>query len=167
MEVVILHIDDRAADREERRITIADLEMCAALAREVEALRRMYETLTDIAPKTPTLSCTPSGGNVSSPTESAVLSIERLQTVWSGRIEKMCNHILMVEDALEGISGVSYECEMRIVMRLYYIEGLTWAEVAERMNYCVDRCITFRNMAFQGLGIPCETKDTNVYESDM
>ncbi len=54
--------------------------------------------------------------------------------------------------AAKAIDTVSDE-RIRRVMRLYYLDGLTWPEVADQVCYCERQCQRLRNEGLHMLGI--------------
>ena len=56
--------------------------------------------------------------------------------------------VLRIEDSITALP-----VEYRNIMRLYYIDGLTWEEVAEKTNYCVRQLTRKRDKALEQMSI--------------
>ncbi len=58
-------------------------------------------------------------------------------------------HVLIVEDAIDGVPNI----DQQRVLRLYYVQGLVWEEVADIMHYTPKWCRELRDQGLKSLGI--------------
>ena len=56
--------------------------------------------------------------------------IDTLQNKYFEKLLELCELQLSIEQAIESLDGTE-----RVLMRYRYLEGLTWEELAEKMNY--------------------------------
>lgn len=99
-----------------------------------ERLQELEATKYD--PKTPTPGTGPGGsGGKSDPTGSRVLQLDELARVYRQKIEQLTAAQLEVEKAIETL-----EPRERRLVRLYYLDGLTWEQV------CVAMCYSWRQV---------------------
>ena len=95
----------------------------------LEALRELEATMT--APKTQRLSITPTGPSKGgSSTEALVVKHAELVDRYNAKLAELADALLAIEKAIEGL-----ESKERTLLRLHYIEGLTWEEVCVEMAY--------------------------------
>lgn len=70
------------------------------------------------------------GGKTLDVTAEVVEKLWNLERMLNGKLELMIEQRVEMEEWLE-----MYEPEERRMLRLYYVDGLTWEEVAERVGY--------------------------------
>jgi DNA-directed RNA polymerase specialized sigma subunit len=89
---------------------------------ELQALAtKVTQTITDM----------PRGSSVSNPTENCVLKIWALQREIDADIDRLVD---MKREAIKMIEGLPDE-RHRQVLGYRYIDGMSWAELAQKMNY--------------------------------
>ncbi len=133
------------------KLTLNDLELCAAHAREVAGLRRRIEDMRALSASAATvrLSPSPRGSQTADPVARAVAHIDELERDWLAKIEHYTELVQRVERALEALP----DPDLRTLLRLRYIDGLIWDEIAPRVGY-VDRwCRTLCAKGLRMLGI--------------
>lgn len=82
-------------------------------------------------PKGVTLSLTPKGGPMQgSALEEAVVRLTDLRSQYARKVEELTAELAEIERAIEPLRP-----RERQLIRLYYIEGMTWEEVAVVMRY--------------------------------
>lgn len=94
-----------------------------------ERLKELEATMYD--PKTPTPNAAPAPlHGVSDPTSAKALQYMELVTLYRTRLRDLYRVQLEVEKAIETL-----EPRERRLMRLYYLDGLTWEQVCVEMSY--------------------------------
>lgn len=87
--------------------------------------------LTLYGPRAPQLSGMPRGGSgPSTPTEDAAVKIADLKTLYFQKVDELSKAIIDIECAIECLDP-----RERTLIRLYYLEGLTWEQVCVAMSY--------------------------------
>ncbi len=81
------------------------------------------------APRPPKLSGMPRGGT-GSPTEEAVIRHADLVSQYRRKMGELAKVILTIEKAIDSLPP-----KERTLIRLYYVEGMTWEEVGAAMDY--------------------------------
>lgn len=83
-------------------------------------------------PKGVTLSTTPSGGtnNPGSALENSVIRLSTLRDQYKQKVETIATELDEIEKAIAELQP-----RERQLIRLYYVEGLTWEQVAVVMGY--------------------------------
>lgn len=93
------------------------------------ALQELEATMT--APKSQRPTITPTGPSKGgSATEALVVKHAELLDRYSAKLTELADALLAIEKAIEGL-----EPRERTLLRLHYIEGLTWEEVCVEMAY--------------------------------
>lgn len=83
----------------------------------------------------------------SSPSADAIPNaVIRLQSLTADYIVELGNYMEELIDARERVNSLA-DSRHRAIITLYYLNGHTWATVAEKMNYSVDRCMQLRTEA--------------------
>lgn len=83
------------------------------------------------APATQKLSSQPRGGSgVSDPTASTAVRHKNLLTQYRQKVDELTDAMLAIEKAIEPLRSTE-----RTLIRLYYMQGLTWEEVCVSMSY--------------------------------
>ena len=108
------------------------------IASQVEELEKWKALSTKV---TPTYSDMPKGSGGEDKIQSAVENIIEIQKQLNQSIDKFINlkkDILSRLDAVEDIS-------LRMLLKYKYIDGLTFEQIADKMQYC-DRNIKYRHV---------------------
>lgn len=87
--------------------------------------------VTIYGPKGVTLSTTPKGGSIpGSALENAVIRLTSLREQYCKKVEAITAELTEIEKAIEVLQP-----RERQLLRLYYVEGITWEQVAVVMQY--------------------------------
>lgn len=73
----------------------------------------------------------PRSGKISDPTGQQAIDHTQVRDMYQQKAAELTKAIIEVENAIECL-----EPRERTLIRLYYIEGLTWEEVCVAMSYC-------------------------------
>lgn len=101
---------------------------------ERDKLKEMLEEfeVTMYAPATQKLSSQPRGGSgVSDPVAATALKHKNLIAQYQQKVEELSSAMLEIEKAIDQLNSTE-----RTLIRLYYMQGLTWEEVCVEMSYC-------------------------------
>ena len=90
-------------------------------------------------------------GGASDWTDTADRLIE-LERGVNARIRDMCRLKRLAQEAIDQVD----EARLREVLELYYIDGMTWDQVAERMNYSRRNVTTLHSVALRRVKVPEE-----------
>lgn len=130
-------------------ITIDDLKYCASLKREIEDMTERMEQLRGLLER-----CTPSYGSekvqISLRSEKNAEWVEEfneLEAETDMRIMAYTRHVKYVEQAIDELASP----EERNILRLRYVDGLIWDEVAKRAFCSEKRCRYIHNGAIEKL----------------
>ena len=96
----------------------------------------------------------PRGGS-SDWTETADKLIE-LEQIVNARVREMCRVKRLAMEAIEAVEEMRY----REVLELYYLDGYTWKQVAETMNYTERNVIILHGKALLKVKVPKEISET-------
>ena len=117
-----------------------------------ERLDRMRARLE--AGRSSNLSGMPRGGALDwTETADRVIELERR---YNGQIRDMCR---LKQAAVTAIDRVE-EANLREVLELYYLDGFTWEQVAERMNYEVRWIYILHGRALREVRVPDEYRSS-------
>ncbi len=132
-------------------ITRKDLDACASLAREAQHLQESLMRLESLAAtgRIPGGMIGGDGAPLNDSTGEGAAALADLKTKMRYRITAYIEHASLVADAIEAIRDE----RVRSVMRLYYMDGMIWEDVARRMHYDTRQCQRYRNRGLQLLGI--------------
>lgn len=130
-----------------RRVRYIDRQIDEATER-VDRLRARME-----AGRMSQLSGMPRGGR-SDWTDTADKLIALEQRI-NARIRDMCRYKHLAMDAIEAVE----EMRLREVLELYYLDGLTWEQVAERMEIDVRWAYVLHGRALLRVKVPKEISD--------
>ena len=87
--------------------------------------------VTIYGPKGVTLSTTPKGGSMpGSALENAVVRLTSLRDQYKHKVEVLTAELAEIEEAIDTLRP-----RERQLLRLYYVEGMTWEQVAVVMGY--------------------------------
>lgn len=114
-------------------MTKAQLRAYKELQRERDTLARMLAELEAViySPKAQQLHGMPrNSSGVPCPTENLALKHMELSEKYKETVEKLTAQMVEIEQAIELL-----EPRERTILRLHYIQGLTWEQVAVEMNY--------------------------------
>lgn len=117
--------------------------------KEQEQLKARLEELETALyyPKIPRLSDMPKGGTTEGNHQEdlAIHHIE-LQAKYNAKLAELEAEQLAIENAIEGLPQTE-----RLLMRYYYMDGLTWEEVCVRIGYCWTQTHEYHRKALQKL----------------
>jgi hypothetical protein len=129
-----------------RRARGADRRIDEALER-VERLRAKLE-----AGRMSSITGMPRGGGADwTLTADKLIELERAV---NGRIREMCALKCMAMEAIDRVE----DARLREVLELYYIDGFTWEQVAERMGYEARQIYRLHGMALLRVEVPKEAE---------
>ena len=114
-------------------MTKADLKAYKALRTERDRLAELIESLEAAlyGPKIPTLDGMPRSGSLeASRLEYLAQKHIRLQQLYKEKVTELDRRMIEIEASIEQLDPTE-----RTLIRLHYIQGLTWEEVAMKMNY--------------------------------
>ncbi len=132
--------------------TYEDFKVCPALRHEVEDLEEAIARLREKLNKgrTSSLSITPrargSAQDIMAPMIAALMELERMYAV---RATAYYGHIRRVEIAIASI----WKPEVRRIMRMKYVLGLTWDKIATRTHYDERWCRELHRRGLKIMGI--------------
>lgn len=95
----------------------------------------------------------PRGG--SSDWTATVDSLIELEQRVNARVREMCRLKRLAQEAIDRVE----EARLREVLELYYIDGYTWEQVAERMHYSRRNVTTLHGVALRKVKVPDEWAD--------
>ena len=137
-------------------LTRKDLELCAAFAREAEDVRERIQRLRSLAESaTSVMRDMPGGSALADKTGDGASSLADLERDAERRIEAYLGHVGAVEAEIEKLGDPQH----RMLLRMRYVDGLTWDEVAEHVRYSRSQSIRLHDDAMIALGIECDAKD--------
>lgn len=137
-------------------ITIDDLNLCAALAREADDLKERIARLRSMATGSRSIPCGPNGGGYSDRIATTVSAIDELERKMLLKIDAYTQHVRYVEEAIDEVP----DADQRRMLRLRYVDGLTWEDVSERTHYSERWCKELRRRGLVFLGV-WETQHTS------
>lgn len=114
----------------------AALKSYRALKREHDDLVRRREEIEASILGSPRLDGMPHGGSVSNPTARLGASLAELDVVLDKKIKERAAALILIESLLDFVS----DAQKRMVVRLVYVDGMNYRQIAEKINYC-DRTV--------------------------
>lgn len=133
------------------REKIARLKRYVALGREIEQLSGELGRWFDIATRTsPAYSATPHSGRGEERIQKAIEERDRVSRKLSETINRMKRERLIIENSIEVVEDPT----QRTLLRLRYIDGLTWEEVAEKIGFSYQWTCTLHGIAVQKIKLP-------------
>ncbi len=133
-----------------------DLEACAALAREVTRMRERLHALQSLA-QLGRITGGIIGGNgapLNDSTGEGASAITDLMARMQGRIDQYAACARRVESA---IAGIDSPCQ-RDILRMRYIDGLTWEQIGTRTHYHERWCRALHQRAIAPFSRPAHTQ---------
>ena len=133
-------------------ITYEDLNICSSLAKQIkdyawraESIRSWAEGLASVSKNDGGLS-----GNIASDKvgEGAAALIDIADDL-TRRAIAYKEHVRIVEAAIDSVPNA----DQQRALRLYYVQGLVWDEVADIMHYTPKWCRELRDRGLKSLGI--------------
>lgn len=94
-------------------------------------IRELTETIGGL--KAQQITGMPKHGGCTSALEESVIQLNELQMYYAGKILSWYSEVRRIERAMQGIDEIE-----ATAIRMYYFHGLTWEQVADRMNYTRD-----------------------------
>ncbi len=143
---------EEAVKWEESALTLNDLKICAGLRREIRDLEEIIIELREKlkSARTSAFSAMPraprSARDTLAPMVEALLELEDM---YGKRASGYYEHIRRVEIAIASL----WKVEMRRIMRLKYILGLTWEEIAKKTSYDERWCRELNRRGLKMLGV--------------
>ena len=133
------------------QLTYEDLSKCKSLARLVESkgetILRLRATMERVTPR---YTETPSkGGPATDHLAESMAQLEELEASYFEERSAFMDHVMIVEEA---ISAVADPAQQQI-LRLRYIDGLVWDDIASRVGYEERQCRRIHTTALSTLGI--------------
>lgn len=133
------------------RLTYEDLRICHSLVREANDLKERLERLRTLAEwgATDRTSC----GFGSSPGDRVgkmVSSLADMEREGQAKIDAYLTHAHLVDAA---IAEEVEDSTQRTILRLRYLDGLSWEEISERAHYHVRWCKELHARGLKSLGI--------------
>lgn len=139
-------------------ITASDLKNCYTFAREAAELNDTRQRLVDTAEKTTsTLSKSPAGGGLpGDKVGDNVIALMEIDRMYTQKRNKLLNHIVYVEQAIDELGDSEY----RRIMRMRYIDGMIWRDIAYEIPCGERTAYRYHDHALALLGIdPEEVKN--------
>lgn len=124
-------------------MTKYELRQYRDISREIEQLREQQAGLIRLVKEH---DGQPRGSGISDPTGKAGAAMATI----SSRIDDLLVRLLELRDEIERVIEHLPPRE-RMLMRYYYIDCMTWEQVAERMHYSVRRVMQIHGNALQKL----------------
>ena len=143
---------EEAVKWETSALTQQDLKICASLRREIkdmeEIIARLREKLEDS--RTSTLSAMPrSHTGARDALAPMVVALLELEEIYMQRAAAFYEHLRRVEIVIASL----WKVEVRRIMRMKYILGLTWEEIALKTSYDERWCRELNRRGLKLLGI--------------
>lgn len=134
-----------------KRITLKDLEICAGLRREVLDTQERIESLRALLEKSTSVIDEVGGGrgNKTYDMSGCIAALLDLEESTKGRMQAYLEHIAEVENIIQ-TAGDPYQ---RIILRMRYIDGEAWEDIAQKLGYCERQCFRLHNQGLKRLGI--------------
>ena len=143
------------------RITRKDLDICASLVREAQDIKERMQRLRSLAESTTApFRDMPGGAVLSDKTGNGAIALADLEADARRRIQSYFEHAGEVDKAI----GELADPNQRIILRLRYVDGLTWREVSEKANYEERQCRRIHGDALSALGVEKLPEDDDVRE---
>ena len=148
---------EEAVKWEASALTLQDLKICASLRREIEDIQEIIAQLREKleAGRTSMLSETPrarqSGHDTLAPMIGTLLELE---DIYRRQAAAFYEHVRSVEIAIASL----WKVEVRRIMRMKYILGLTWDEIAKKTCYDERWCRELNRRGLRMMGIEKEKK---------
>ena len=124
------------------------------LAEQIESHKRELAELREMMPviSSSSFSDTPnSGSRILEPSFAKMtVRIVDLERKVAQEIDTLCDVKLKIHYAIEAVPDVS----QRLLLRLKYIEGLSWQDVADRLHYSVKHAFKIHQEALQKVVVP-------------
>ena len=132
-------------------MTYDDLKNCAALAREIKRIEEMEEILRSRIERlsVPPQEVPASNAHQSDKLGDGVAVLMELAEQWRDRVETYAQHVAAVEACIEGVK----DADQRIIMRMRYVDGLTWPEISRTRTYHERWCRELCERGLESAGI--------------
>lgn len=124
------------------------------LGKEIDRKIEEYERLHSWATKvTPEWSLQPKGGGGGDRISHTVEQLMELNGRINAEIDEYVSRREKIAAAVEAVGDANLRC----LLGLYYLNGLTWEEVAERMNYSMTQIFRLHGLALQRIVVVNES----------
>jgi len=132
-------------------LTYNDLKKCASLAREARNIRESLEFIQSLAEfgRMPGDRIGGDGLPLDDRPGEGATALCDVFARGHGNIQKYLTHVQCVEQAIGELGSP----DQRDILRLRYVDGLKWDDVAERAHYSRAQCYNIHNAAVKALGI--------------
>ena len=134
------------------QITYQDLKLCATLAREAEDMSERIQRLRAMLERTTTtIKDMPGGGGgcVGDKMADSFAKLDEWEREAGHRTEVYLDHAWIVERAILALPDDRH----RLILRLRYLDGLTWEEISDKSNYDERWCRRLHKKGLAALGI--------------
>lgn len=131
-------------------MTKAQLKAYREIKKERDDIKRRREDLENImyGPRSQRIDGMPRGGSGAGDVlEAQIDRKDELLAMYLAKEEELDDALLVIEQAIEKL-----EPTQRLLVRLYYIDGLTWEQVAVEIGYCWRQTHRIHSAALKRLG---------------
>lgn len=129
-------------------MTQKDLQACREIRGEIETLNERIARLRSQAERmSRPLSLAPGGGQADDALSVYAARLDELERMLAERVIALEEQLQACEDWI-----CTLPAQQAKVMRLRYIEGLRWRQVARRAHYSVDWCWKINSRALEKIG---------------
>lgn len=149
-------MNDSMADRLEEagiRLTYDDLRICAALSREAEDLKEQTERLRSAleggVARIGVAQGKKRGARTLDGMTEMIAALLELEEMYADKFSKYARHVKNVEHALDMVASP----DQRRIVRMRYIEGLTWDKISRKLIMDERWCRRLANKAIKSLDI--------------
>lgn len=135
------------------KVTYDDLKKCAALAREAKDINERLERLRSLAERcTSTVRQAGGGGSPSSGDRIGdwVSKLCDMEQEGQMRAAAYMDHVAIVDQAIsEGVEN----SDQRTILRLRYVDGLTWEAISDQTHYSDRWCFKLHEHGLRAMGM--------------
>ena len=132
------------------QLTYEDLRNCARLAKALEDSTERIQRLRSMLERTTTRAReTPGAGAFADRMAESIARLDEWETECIYRSDAYLEHAFLVDQEIERLEDDRH----RRVLRLRYLDGLLWEEIAEKMHYSIQWCKHLHDTALEKLGV--------------
>ncbi len=99
-----------------------------------------------------------SGGMTSDKVGDGAIELAEIEEMFADTIRRYRTHIAMVDEAIDDIP----DANQRRVLRLRYMDGLLWTDIAKRTKYDERSCYRHHDAGLEALGIKLSVNVTPI-----
>lgn len=92
--------------------------------------------------------------------ESAFDKLSELEAQWNKRFDEMTDALIRIDHAI----GMVEDSKMRTLLRMHYIDGRTWEQVAEAMCYSGQHVYEIHNKALDAICTQIKDQSKSEYQ---